>query len=107
MPSKEWEAWIDEMPGEERALHVTGLVEVGNTRLGARLEPERPGINPAIRILRYEIYQKADVGNDVMTYVPVDQYVEPTQEKYTHVDIGPDGGVIEVKTAGATDEKSS
>jgi hypothetical protein len=106
MPSKEWEAWIDEMPGKERALYVTGLVEVGNTRLGARLEPERPGINPAIRMLRCEIYEKADVGDDVMTYVPVDQYVEPTGEKYTHVDIQPDGEIVEVKITGATGETS-
>lgn len=42
-----------------------------------------------------------------MTYVPVDQYVEPTQEKYTHVDIQPDGGAVEVKTVGATGETSS
>jgi hypothetical protein len=97
MASKDWEAWIDTMPGAERALYVTGKVEVDNTRFGARLKPEQPGTNPAMRRLRYEIYEKSEIGNPAMTYVEADQYREPTDMKYEQVEIQPDGGVVDVR----------
>ena len=95
MPSRGWEAWIDEMPGAERALYVIGEVEVSNTRFGARLTPES-GDN-SIRRLRYEIYEKAEIGNTVMTYVQVDPYREPTNERYEQVEIQPDGILTDVR----------
>jgi hypothetical protein len=97
MPSKDWKAWIDEMPGAERALYVTGSVEVTNTRFGAKLNPLPAGDDPAVRRLEYEIYEKSEIGNDLVTYVEVDQYREPTDEKYTHVEIQPDGVRVEVQ----------
>ena len=97
--SRGWKAWMDEMPGKERTLHVSGYVTVPSTAHGARLVPERSGINPAIRMLRYEIYEKGDIGGDLMTEVEVDEYAEPTQAEYEQVTILPDGGTVDVEIA--------
>jgi hypothetical protein len=91
----EWKAWHDRMPGGPATLHVTGRCECP-AGVSIKLEPVIPqGINPSIYIFR-EIEQP-EGGSSPTSERGIVHYTEETNKKYSHVEIRPHKGLIDVE----------
>jgi hypothetical protein len=93
----EWKAWHDRMPGKPPTLHVTGECTFPTGGYSVDLRPREPqGINPAIYMLDRIVTEPTGPVPDVITPVPV-HYLERTDARYTHVQIFPEGELVDVQ----------
>jgi hypothetical protein len=80
--TKDWEAWIDLMPGKEPTLHVIGYVEVPTSGYTAELSAHTPpGINPRDLILDLKVIepQPGEPVLDVIEWIPA-EYKQPAEK---------------------------
>jgi hypothetical protein len=93
--SRDWNAWIDLMPGSQTKLHVTGEVETNAGNLVPKLAEAVPqGINPKILILVLTIETEGDVGTDDVAFRPA-RFEKPAGKgQYVQVDIRFDDNLV-------------
>ncbi|SMH38382.1 hypothetical protein [Mesorhizobium australicum] len=86
--TRNWEAWIDLMPGSPSKLIVTGQVETTAGNKVPRLTEAKPqGVNPKILILDLSIVKEGDVGTDDVSYRDA-RFTKPASRgQYTQVEI--------------------
>jgi hypothetical protein len=95
--SDEWSAVQDFMPPGPPRLRVRGIrvMPTPGYRLTlTRAEPQ--GTNPAILLLDLHVEPPAGMVAQVLTPTPV-SYDETSDQRYTRVEIRPDGTIIEVE----------
>lgn len=101
--TKEWEAWINLMPGGPSSLIVTGRVETNAGNMVPQLTEAKPqGINPKILILDLAIVQQGDVGTSDVAFRDA-RFTKPAGKgEYTQVEIRFDNApvaLVDVKEA--------
>lgn len=93
----EWSAVQDFMPPGPPTLRVRGVCTMptpGYRLTLTRAEPQ--GFNPAVLLLEMEVEPPADPVIQVLTPTPV-EYEEEGDQRYTDVQIQPQGTVIPVQ----------
>lgn len=95
-----WFAWIDDLPGPQRSLHVVGTVIVPTPGFEAKLEPASPqGINPKELILDLHVRPRPGIWPAIVTALHV-RYQQPAQVDYTGVLVRePDGDAVHIPVA--------
>lgn len=99
LPTKNWSAWHDLMPGKEPTLHVKGEVTCPTSGYSAHLVRHTPpGFNPEIYLLDLVVCPPAPdvIVTEVLTDVPV-HYEEQTRTRYRQVSILPEGVNVDVQ----------
>ena len=92
--TKDWEAWIDTMPGGPGHLTVIGEVDVGNIASSAHLKETVPqGINPKILLLDLTITLDGE-GYPKKIYKQARFDKPATAGQFTSVDIMWEGNKI-------------
>jgi hypothetical protein len=85
--TKNWEAWIDTMPGGPGHMTVIGDVDVGNIAASAHLKEHNPqGINPKILLLDLTITLDGE-GYPKKIYKQARFDKPASKGQYTSVDI--------------------
>lgn len=101
LPTKDWVAWHDFMPGSPPTLHVKGVVTCPTTGYKAVLKPSVPqGFNPAIYLLDLVITKPGpnEIVHQTVTDLTV-HYREDTSNSYSQVTIQPEGVTVDVSIA--------
>jgi hypothetical protein len=93
---EDWTAIHDFMPPRKPTLRVSGVCHAPTPGYRIRLEETRGGINPLILFLRKVVTPPTGRRPQVMTPVKV-RWSKRTAVKYTHVQIQPEGTLIEVQ----------
>ena len=90
METRNWYAWLNEMPPKPDDFHVTGEVKVANPGMQALLTMREPqGINPQVLLLDLHLIQQPGMWPQVLTWVQAryDSVICPNGVKYQHVEI--------------------
>lgn len=92
MDTKNWDAWINVMPGQPAKLHVTGEVYGSNPGIEPRLSVKKPqpqGSNPSTLFLELNVTQKPGewMAQVVWLKVKYEEVLDPVRTKYTQVEI--------------------
>jgi hypothetical protein len=80
--TKDWEAWIDLMPGKEPTLYVIGYVEVPTSGYTAELSAHTPpGTNPRDLILDLKVREPppGEPVLDIVQWIPAG-YAQPAEK---------------------------
>ena len=98
--TRDWEAWIDVMPGRDPELHVIAVCEFPTTGYTAELErQEPPEFNARDLLLRLVVNAPTGAVKEVVTDVPVEFTAPAAEGELDTVSIVPDGPLgIPVKT---------
>ena len=88
--SAAWHAWINQMPGGPKSIHVVGDIVVANPGVEAILTMRQPqGINQFILILDLSLSQRSGVWPQVITNVQprFDRVLLPSEPMYTSIGV--------------------
>jgi hypothetical protein len=97
-----WKAFHNSQPIAKPMLHVSGECNFPTPGYSAKLQPAEPqGINPTIYILNLIITKPTGTVPQHPVQTPI-TYSEQTKEKYTSIQIMPDGISVPVKEVSAS-----
>ncbi len=99
MQTRNWYAWLNEMPPKPDDVHVTGEVYVPNPGMQAFLTIKEPqGINPEILLLDLHLIQQPGMWPQAFTWVQAryDSVICPGGAVYKQVGILYEGDQIEL-----------
>ncbi|MGH1539579.1 MAG: hypothetical protein ACRBHB_04095 [Arenicella sp.] len=90
METRNWYAWLNEMPPKPDDFHVTGEVYVANPGVKALLTVKEPqGINPDVLLLDLHLVQQPGMWPQMMTWAQAryDSVICPGGVLYKQVEI--------------------
>lgn len=90
MDTRNWYAWLNQMPPKPDDFHVVGEVYVPNPGVSALLTYKEPqGINPEILLLDLHLVQQPGVWPQVFTWAQAryDSIIRPGGVNYKQVEV--------------------